>query len=217
MLLIQKGREPASLTAYRKTPFAYYDGCNKSDIRKKLLAEQGCLCAYCMRRIHEKNTKIEHWFPEAELSERGKLNYSNMLGVCSGHREGLPGKYDTCDASKGDTKLTLDPRRVDHIRRIKYRTKNGEIYSDDPALNRDLNEVLNLNCMEQSLPLNRKAVLDRVIQSLASAHKGREREWTVSDLLPFKRIYESAPNGERKEYAGIVLWYLEKRIRQCKS
>ena len=58
MLQIIKGREPASLTAYRKTVYATDDGCNKADIRKKLLAEQGCLCAYCMRRIHENSMSM---------------------------------------------------------------------------------------------------------------------------------------------------------------
>lgn len=56
MIYIQKGKEPASLTAYKKQAHAYYDGCNKDDIRENLLREQGYLCAYCMRRIEkEKN------------------------------------------------------------------------------------------------------------------------------------------------------------------
>ena len=32
MIYIQKGKEPASLTAYKKQAHAYYDGCNKDDI-----------------------------------------------------------------------------------------------------------------------------------------------------------------------------------------
>ena len=40
MLLIKKGREPDSLSRYRKTAYATYDGCNKTDIRKNLLADR---------------------------------------------------------------------------------------------------------------------------------------------------------------------------------
>ena len=40
MIYIQKGKEPASLTAYKKQAHAYYDGCNKDDIRENLLREQ---------------------------------------------------------------------------------------------------------------------------------------------------------------------------------
>lgn len=32
--------------------------------------------------------KIEHWYPEDRLSDRDKLEYKNMLGVCLGHIEG---------------------------------------------------------------------------------------------------------------------------------
>ena len=62
MLFIRKGSEPDSLIKYRKEKFAYYDGYEKKDdIRKKLLEEQGYLCAYCMRRINIKNMKILFW------------------------------------------------------------------------------------------------------------------------------------------------------------
>lgn len=51
MILIQKGEAPNSLIQYRKATNAYFDGCNKDDIRDRLLEEQGHLCAYCMCRI----------------------------------------------------------------------------------------------------------------------------------------------------------------------
>lgn len=85
MIYIQKGKEPLSLTEYKKQPYAYYDGCNKDDIRSSLLREQGYLCAYCMRRINKEHMKIEHWRPEKVLTEAQKLDYRNMLGVCEGH------------------------------------------------------------------------------------------------------------------------------------
>ena len=209
MLLITKGKEPDSLTAYRKTPFATYDGCNKTDIRKSLLKEQGYLCAYCMRRIREDSVQIEHWYPESKLDEICKLDYSNMLGVCSGHISNLPGRYDTCDAQKGDKIITVDPRKEEHIQKIEYRS-NGEIFSNDPVIEEDIENALNLNCKKQYLPQNRKAVLDEIIRVLSSRHK--TGTWTKHDILPMIRIFEN--NGEeRKEFAGVALWYLNKLIR----
>lgn len=61
MRYITKGREPSSLTQYKKQSGAYFDGTNKEDIRQALLEEQGYLCAYCMCRISAENMKIEHW------------------------------------------------------------------------------------------------------------------------------------------------------------
>ena len=74
MLYIKKGKEPPSLTAYKKENNAYFDGCNKEDIRKNLLKEQGYLCAYCMRRIDQKHMKIEHWYPENRLNDSERLD-----------------------------------------------------------------------------------------------------------------------------------------------
>ena len=93
MRYIEKHAEPKSLAEYKKQVNAYYDGCNKSDIRKRLLEDQGYLCAYCMRRIYDESSvdggvppmKIEHWFPESQCSEFQKLDFRNMLGVCMGN------------------------------------------------------------------------------------------------------------------------------------
>lgn len=213
MLWIKKGKEPVSLTQYRKQPFAYYDGCNKEDIRKKLLVEQGYLCAYCMRRIDEAHMKIEHWYPEAELDETGKLDYENMLGVCMGHIEGLEGRYDTCDSQKGSQIIAIDPRNAEHIQGIGYQYRSGEIYSEDSTHNEDLNSRLNLNCHQQYLPENRKAVLDEVIKKLSVIRK--QGTWKRAEIAHLRNIYASLDQeGKRKEYAGIVLWYLDKKMKR---
>lgn len=207
MLLIKKGREPDSLTKYRKTAYATYDGCNKTDIRKKLLVEQGCLCAYCMRRIDEGNTRIEHWRPESMLNEKEKLDYSNMLGVCT-LSEGQAYCNATCDARKGNKLMKLDPREANHIQTIAYSSTTGEISSTDPYLNHDLNETLNLNCTAQLLPQCRKAALDRVYKQLKSTKK--VGTWTAADIAPIRKLYESGSNGVLPEYAGIVRWWLQR-------
>ena len=46
MIYIKKGKEPDSLTKYKKQKFAYYDGYKeKDDVREMLLKEQGYLYA----------------------------------------------------------------------------------------------------------------------------------------------------------------------------
>lgn len=62
MIYIKKRTEPKSLVEHRCTPGATFDGLDKTELRECLLKEQGYLCAYCMKRIHdEKDTKIEHY------------------------------------------------------------------------------------------------------------------------------------------------------------
>lgn len=211
MILIKKGKEPESLTVYRKSPFAYYDGCNKEDIRRNLLEEQGCLCAYCMRRIRLNNTRIEHWIPESQLSEIGKLDYSNMLGVCSGHLQGSNGQNDTCDASKGNQSIVVDPRCAEHIATIYYNKGTGEIHSTDPQIENDIQHTLNLNSTIHFLPENRRAALYTVIQFLAQ--KYRRGNWSKTVIQNALRMYSNPnPQGEKMEYAGIIIWYLTRKI-----
>ena len=176
MILIRKGKEPPSLTRYRKLPYAYYDGFDKkAEIRESLLREQGFLCAYYMRRIDQEHTRIEHWKPEAELSE-------------------------------------LDPRLETHIATIGYQKGTGFIFSENEVIDADLNERLNLNCTKQSLPENRRAVLKRVIREMSERQK--TGNWKNADIAKMIRIYSEADEtGRKKEYAGIVLWYLKRKQR----
>lgn len=176
MIYIQKGKEPLSLTEYKKQPYAYYDGCNKDDIRSSLLREQGYLCAYCMRRINKEHMKIEHWRPEKVLTEAQKLDYRNILGVCEGHIDGQDGnKNDTCDSHKGSALITVDPRNKDTLAKIQYKSKTGEIYSN---------------------------------KAMAA------ETWTKQRLETYLTKYgQKDKEGKKVEYLGIVLWYLDKKMK----
>lgn len=230
MILIQKGDAPDSLIQYRKAANAYYGGCNKADIRDRLLEEQGHLCAYCMRRIYKDTMKIEHWYPEDRLTDRECLDYSNMLGCCPGHNEGDSGRNDTCDTHKGNTIIAIDPRNPDHISRIRYSSKNGRISADDDSisvrhygekgilyedkttLQKDIDETLNLNEDSHYLMQNRKEVLDEVKRFLSK--KKREGNWTAKDIKKMIQNYEQIDaDGRKKPYAGIVVWYLKKHLK----
>lgn len=213
MIYISKGKEPASLTEYRKEKFAYYDGYkDKGDIRNALLKEQGYLCAYCMRRISREKMKIEHWYPEEELSNSERLDYSNMLGCCEGHLAGGKFREDTCDTHKKSTIIKINPTKQKHIDQISYK-HSGEIYSSNSEFQQDLDVTLNLNCDRHLLTENRKAVLDEVKRMLATMQKNGL--WNRKLLEKVYLSYSSADaDGMKKEYAGIVLWYIGKKLNK---
>ncbi len=211
MILIKKGKEPHSLTEHKKQLYASYDNCNKDDIRSSLLREQGYLCAYCMRRITKDHMKIEHWYPESKLDEVGRMEYANMLGCCEGHKEGCSHEGDTCDTHKGDTQITETPVKEDHIAKIRYKSGTGEIYSDDPVIDYDLNVTLNLNCEEQYLKENRKEVLDAL-----KSHIRRKGSLSRAEWEKYLKLYDSVDaKNQRKEYAGIATWYINRKLRSC--
>ena len=224
MRYIEKHAEPKSLTAYKKHANAYYDGCDKDDIRKQLLEDQGYLCAYCMRRIPEKiaakngsiidKMKIEHWFPESQCSEQQKLDFRNMLGVCMGNA-GHPHSETTCDVHRKDKILTINPLDRDMVKKIRYNTHTGEILSDDDQINKDLNSTLNLNYegSDFSLPLNRRNALDACLDRIRVLSRNKSGAWRKSLLKRMLRVYESKDaDGKYLEYSGIVIWYLRKRL-----
>lgn len=213
MIYIKKGNEPKSLTKYRKEKFAYYDGYkDKDDVREMLLEEQGHLCAYCMRRIDKEHMKIEHWFPEDRLSDVERLEYQNMLGACLGHIDGTKGSDDTCDTHKGNTIIKVNPLDKNTLLSIKYRTGTGEIYSDNEEIQNDLNKTLNLNSNAHLLKENRKKLLNTLIAEMSK--KQMQGTWKQKMIENIKEQYETADlQGKKREYAGIAIWYLDKRLK----
>ena len=222
MRYIEKGEEPRSLTEYKQKKDAYFDGYPYKDhIRERLLKEQGYLCGYCMRRLNSvKDVKIEHLLPQSKLKEDPKeaLNYKKMIGVCYGNQNTARDKRAlTCDAHRGNADLTVTPLSKTCIAQIKYRS-NGEIYSDEPDIEKDLNETLNLNCNKADayLVTNRKEAINACKRQLLKLQeKGIWKESILEAML--KRYERTDSEGRYEPYSGIVIYYLKKKLRTNKK
>ncbi len=215
MIKINKGREPLSLTQYRSTPNATYDGMPtdiKDDVKHKLLLEQGFICAYCMSRIRLENTQIEHFIaqnPNSDFHKETDLAYSNMLAVCPGN-EGNPKRMQTCDEHRGNTPLTVNPLNEKTLKSIQY-LNDGEIISSDESIQYDLNNTLNLNFY--LLKGSRMSQL-RKLQEQLKKEKDKG-DWKSLAIKYRRKLLEA--NVEKREYIGILIWYLDKKIRQGAS
>lgn len=221
MIAIKKGREPDKLLRYRQQEGASYEQMDKdvkNELLEKLLQEQGHICAYCMRRIPEQRTlppgiapaTIEHWLPRNPESKEDigqGLNYRNMLAVCSGNRgcgnkEGL-----TCDASRGNEPLKVNPCNKDTLCGITY-TSSGKIKSSDPDIDEDLNKRLHLNSEVISLPENRKQVLQALIDDVKKNHG----TGSISLYCQRKLKQIQATKDPKIPFVGILVWWLTKHI-----
>lgn len=201
----------------------------KKKLKESLLKEQGYLCAYCMSRISEDTMKVEHWWPQSsdtegkELSAEEKekerllsIDYKNMLAVCMGN-EGHPKKEQHCDTQKGNKHLFYNPSNPQDHHRLKIvYLRSGEILSDDAAFCAQLGKkegekagVLNLNCPK--LMNNRAAVINAVLKALQNlpqkASKGK-----ISAIL--QKWKEADSSGMLKEYAGVAIYFLTKRLQK---
>ena len=205
MIKINKTNEPIEWRRYRETSGTSYQAL--PELRDSLLKEQGYLCAYCMRRIpvgkpeDGATSKIEHLkcrkiFPEEQL------NYNNMVACCPG---AMNGQFH-CDKSKRSDAISFNLFRDGLVETLRYSSKDGKITSTNTDYNKEIQNVLNLN--HPLLKSNRLHVIKAVIKRLSKKDK-----WTTSSIQKELIIWkERNQNNQFKSYAGVVIWYLSKKI-----
>ncbi|MDO9227644.1 MAG: TIGR02646 family protein [Pseudomonadota bacterium] len=210
MRTIQKVQEPQSLTWHRQQPHANYDNyADKDKLRQYLVAEQRGVCCYCQSRIRaidaegkptNKYMKIEHWQSQTGYPAR-QLDFTNLLGACLG-REGHPEREQHCDTRKGNSNLCFSVCDPAHLIERQIRLLgNGQITSDDAAINEALNSVLNLNWPR--LTSNRRAVLDAFQQRLQHGRR----------IDPARELpkWDGSEPGDLPEYAQVIVYWLRKK------
>jgi uncharacterized protein (TIGR02646 family) len=216
MRAIAKGQEPASLTAHRKAPNSDYDNYRDKDaLRRVLVTEQRGLCCYCMGRIRNgrDTMKIEHWQCQSRFPAE-QLRYRNLLGACLGGH-GQPPDKQHCDSRKGDRDLKWNPADPDHHieTRIRYEL-NGEIRSNDPEFDAQLDDVLNLNL--KRLKNNRKAVWVAITEWW-KAEKSRLCGPVPRDRFQRERDWWAGGNGELTPFCQVAIWWLDQRLASMQT
>lgn len=219
MMPISKGEPPRALAdarrRIRQTPdtllsWENLDRHERKMVLRSLLDEQGCLCAYCMRKITEESAHVEHWIPQsvgAGCDDPDSVDYGNLLAVCDGfegNREGL-----TCDRARGNVPLTVNPLRPETLDSIRYQ-RDGRIRSDCPAIEHDLNDTLNLN--QRLLMRNRREAVRELEKMLKRRAEGHGNQSVKS----FCRCYiddHMAHPELREPYDGIIMHFMRKRLR----
>ena len=133
-----------------------------------------------------------------------------MLAVCFGNKK-QAGVFEnlTCDQHRRNTPLTVNPLDRTSIDKIKYKT-DGTIYSDDPDIEKDLDDILNLNCPASYLKENRKAALDEIKKVLYKRFPRKKvpKQQLERMLTHFQELHD----GKYVAFAGIVIWYLKRQI-----
>ena len=216
MIKITKKAEPREWTEIRNTPGITYDSTPKDILRQALLNEQGGLCAYCMRRINytpgdTTTTRIEHIKSRKQSLNEGKpeetLSYNNMVLCCDGNIA-KDGDFH-CDRSKEDSPISFTPFEQHVIDTISYCSMDGRIKSSNPDYDEDLNKTLNLN--HPILKGNRKETIKGLVKAL-----GKEK-WKRKDLEEkLKRYTDTTSNRQLHPYCGVIVWFLNKRLKQYK-
>ena len=163
--------------------------------------------------VEELYTHIEHIIPRNPKDQRDVgqgLDYQNMVLTCDGGSHmATPsdnkGSAKTCDACKDDQEFQkINPTKADTLASIYY-TVDGIIKSDDAAVQRDLNKILNLNCPESPLIDARKKVLETLMDDISAA----------GDMPELCRLYLKkfrAEKDEKTPFVGVLIWYLQELL-----
>lgn len=221
MIKITKSKPPRELLVaireLRRTPNARvcYEELKgaKQQTKESLVREQHGLCAYCMRKIRaDERASIEHIIPQRDSDgtrhDAESVDYGNMLAVCR-PKDGP----STCDRSRKNTPMKVNPLNEDTLRGIRY-TREGKIYSDDPAVNVDLDNTLNLNCEDGYMCEGRAEAwgeVDQIIYSKAEKCGNSNRRL----LAECKKMKQSLLSSDLyPEYAGVILFRLDHFIRK---
>lgn len=209
MRKINKNPEPKEWLEYRSTPGVDYQSIPA--LRRALLEEQGYICAYCMRRIPQRDynssedSRIDHLLCR-EKHPHEKLSYSNMVICC-------PGAIDPhfhCDKRKDAQDITFNLFDQTFIDTLSYGTKDGEIKCSLPQYHREINEILNLN--HPLLKKNRQYTLAGVLTQLG------KKTWKVADIRKLIANWDTKDKeGKYKPYHAIVVWFLKKKLKQNAS
>lgn len=202
---IQKQAEPTSLTQHRCSQHTDYgDYREMDDLRLSLATEQQGICCYCLQRIRPNHTnmKVEHWQCQSKYPER-QLVYANLLGACRGG-EGRRPRDQHCDTKKGNSDLTYSPALHNVEARVRY-LGDGTIESDDPQLDNELNDILNLN--EGRLMRNRKGVLDAFRERL------QKKGATNTDLQRELASWNGGGGGDLNPFCQVIVHYLKKKLK----
>jgi uncharacterized protein (TIGR02646 family) len=220
MKQIVKIAEPNSLLQHRASQFANFDNipyATKEELRQNLLSEQGHICCYCMKRIPEHTSpymKVEHFKCQDNFGTM-QLTYTNLLGACTGN-EGQPKIKQTCDTKKGNIDLTINPISILPICETLFKyNADGEISSinDDAHINRQLNDVLNLNM--QTLKDGRSEIYSEVQDRvrLESKKSKKDKASFVRFLEQEKAKWLERTDNKYRPYCSVAVYYLTKKIR----
>ncbi|CAM3953411.1 hypothetical protein [Arcobacter cloacae] len=203
--------------------------CVKNIVLKDLLEEQGYICAYCMQKIDESNSTIEHIigqkFKDEKGSEIGKkedTNYDNMLAVCLGNSC----KELHCDKSRAKyqskrAKLYVNPLSKVQMENIKF-SQSGVIYykelediidksseiQEEKEIRFDLNKVLNLNT--NRLIEERGKIIKSIKSILSKSGLNKLSFDKTKANIEFAKWQQN--NGGYKEFCQVAIYELKKHI-----
>lgn len=175
-------------------------------LRKQLVEEQGCICCYCMKRISEKASHIEHFMPKDVFKEKD-LTYENLFASCNG--EGELGKMrEYCGHRKGnwyrEDMISPADSRIETA--FKY-SLNGHIRSNKEEETSDIAQE-----MIENFGLDTYYLVRSRREAIEVSEVFDEIEYSTDEIREFIEYYSKKDNGKYVPYCKAIADCLQNMI-----
>lgn len=190
----REGREPI----YKKD----FYGAEKPRLREELLKEQGYICCYCMKRINNNTSHIEHFWPKGEFSS-SDMDYANMLASCESESGGEYCGHKKNDWYIDDMVIPTSPGIEDLFRYL----EDGSIKA-----NRKDRRAGAANQMIENLGLDSFHLKRNRRQAIEASEVYDDVDYMEEDIRSFIDYYNHRIDGKFEPYCQCIIDCLNRQI-----
>ena len=123
-----------------------------SQLKEKLIRDQGYICCYCNANVPLQSSTVEHLVP-ISINKSLLAEYRNLLISCNGgrverveNRENIEQYPLYCDAHRGNSQLNFTPLHIDCWSAFDYSIADGSVRGTNQRAQEVLG-ILNLDCV----------------------------------------------------------------------
>ncbi|MCM1256543.1 MAG: TIGR02646 family protein [Roseburia sp.] len=190
------GKEP-----HYKSDFSTDDEDGKmrrQQLREHLIEEQGHICCYCMKKIFQNNSHIEHFWPKASFPQKD-LEYNNMLASCNG--DGTISLDEHCGHKKEDwwKENMVSPTEAEVENMFQY-SVDGKIHSLPRKITTNIAQEMISHMGLDSFHLERNRR-----NAIESSEVFDEEEYSNEDIRDFINFYSNKDNGMYVPYCMAIV------------
>lgn len=194
---IEKGRKP-----HYKNDFSTDTdgGANRRiRLRSHLISEQGNICCYCMNRITNSSSHIEHFKPKEHFDQMD-MDYTNLFASCNGEGSMMLDE-EHCGHKKDNWwhEDMVSPTDIEIENMFKY-SIDGKIHCVRGKEKSNIADMMihNLGLDSFHLERNRR-------QAIEYSEVFDEDEYTDEDIRNFIQYYSNKDNGQYVPYCQAIV------------
>ena len=191
--------EPKELIEHRSTPNSKYESMGEV-LQIPLCADQGNICAYCMRRIspNGKQMTVEHYHSQKNYPYL-EQTYSNMLATCRK-------PFRDCSELKGDGELFVDPQSAICETLFVYNNQGEIRAAKTPNEEKVTTDIILLDLNQDTLRENRAAIITKLQKDLV-------KDASAANIRKLLKDWESLHLFGYRAYCMVAVYYLQKKLR----